>query len=164
MESNNRQTCVINSPVGNISIEGDRQGVSKISFTEDQKTSAEIPKVLQECVNRLKEYFAGKRKTFSIPLNLKGTDFQKKVWHLLLEIPFSKRVSYAEQSRRYGDSKAIRAIANANGKNPIAIVIPCHRVIGSDGSLTGYAGGIWRKKWLLNHESENKQQRLFESI
>jgi methylated-DNA-[protein]-cysteine S-methyltransferase len=107
------------------------------------------------------EYFKGERKTFNLKLNPKGTEFQKKVWQKLLNIPFNKTRTYLEQSKALGDVKAIRAVASANGKNPIWIVIPCHRVIGSDGSLTGYAGGIWRKKWLLQHENPNKQQSLF---
>ena len=88
-------------------------------------------------------------------------ELEKKVWQELLNIPFNKTRTYLEQSKALGDVKAIRAVASANGKNPIWIVIPCHRVIGSDGSLTGYAGGIWRKKWLLQHENPNKQQSLF---
>jgi methylated-DNA-[protein]-cysteine S-methyltransferase len=94
-------------------------------------------------------------------LNPQGTAFQLKVWRLLLEIPYGQRISYLELSKRTGDVKAIRAVASANGKNPLWIIIPCHRVVGSDGSLTGYAGGIHRKKWLLDHESPSKQQSLF---
>jgi len=120
-----------------------------------------ISKCLQECVTQLDEYFNGTRKEFDLKLNPQGTDFQKRVWNELLEIPFGKSRTYLEQSKYFGDVKAIRAVASANGKNPIWIVIPCHRVIGSDGSLTGYAGGIWRKKWLLEHESGVKQQSLF---
>jgi methylated-DNA-[protein]-cysteine S-methyltransferase len=109
----------------------------------------------------LNEYFEGKRQNFDLLLNPEGTEFQKKVWSLLSEIPYGKTISYLELSRRFGDEKAIRAVAAANGKNPVWIIIPCHRVIGSDGSLTGYAGGLHRKKWLLNHESPSKQQSLF---
>jgi methylated-DNA-[protein]-cysteine S-methyltransferase len=94
-------------------------------------------------------------------MNPKGTDFQKKVWQELLKIPYGKTESYQKITNKLGDPKAIRAVANANGKNPLWIVIPCHRVIGSDGSLTGYAGGLWRKKWLLDHENPIKQERLF---
>ena len=100
-------------------------------------------------------------KEFHIKTNPKGTDFQKKVWKALLKIPYGKTISYLDLSKRLGDVKAIRAVAAANGKNPLWIVIPCHRVIGSDGSLTGYAGGLHRKKWLLNHEGPVKQQSLF---
>lgn len=121
----------------------------------------EIPDCLQDCVTQLQEYFAGTRTRFNLKLNPQGTEFQKKVWQELLNIPFSKTRTYLEQTKAIGDVKAIRAVASANAKNPIWIVIPCHRVIGSDGSLTGYAGGLWRKKWLLNHENPVKQQSLF---
>lgn len=103
-------------------------------------------------VQQLDEYFKGERKVFELPLSQSGTAFQKKVWDLLFEIPFGKTLSYQQLSKQYGDVKAIRAVASANGKNNLAIVIPCHRVIGSNQSLTGYAGGLWRKKWLLDHE------------
>ena len=100
----------------------------------------------------LKEYFEGTRKIFSVPLDLQGTEFQKKVWNGLHEIPFGHTQTYHDQARKYGDIKAIRATASANGKNKIVIVVPCHRVVGQDGSLTGYSGGLWRKKWLLEWE------------
>jgi methylated-DNA-[protein]-cysteine S-methyltransferase len=92
---------------------------------------------------------------------LQGTEFQKKVWQELLHIPYGKTCSYLDLSKKIGDVKAIRAVASANGKNPLWIVVPCHRVIGTDGSLTGYAGGLWRKKWLLEHENPIKQESLF---
>ncbi|MCL4125097.1 UNVERIFIED_CONTAM: hypothetical protein GTU68_001799 [Idotea baltica] len=116
---------------------------------------------MQDCVLQLDEYFNKKRASFNLTVNPKGTTFQKKVWKSLLKIEYGKTRSYLAQSKALGDVKAIRAVASANGKNPLWIVIPCHRVIGSDGSLTGYAGGIWRKKWLLNHENPVKQQSLF---
>jgi methylated-DNA-[protein]-cysteine S-methyltransferase len=94
-------------------------------------------------------------------LNPKGTEFQQKVWQELAQIPCGKTISYLDLSKKLGDVKAIRAVASANGKNPIWIVVPCHRVIGSDGSLTGYAGGLWPKKWLLEHENLTNQQSLF---
>jgi methylated-DNA-[protein]-cysteine S-methyltransferase len=112
-------------------------------------------------VVQLAEYFNGKRDSFSLTVNPQGTEFQKKVWKSLLKIPYGKTKSYLAQSKTLGDVKAIRAVAAANGKNPIWIIIPCHRVIGTNGSLTGYAGGIWRKKWLLAHENPVKQQSLF---
>jgi methylated-DNA-[protein]-cysteine S-methyltransferase len=123
--------------------------------------SESIPEHFQEAVSQLNEYFDGLRKTFTFTLNPKGTDFQQKVWQALLEIPYGKTMSYLELSKKLGDVKAIRAVAAANGKNPIWIVVPCHRVIGSDGSLTGYAGGLWRKQWLLEHENPVKQESLF---
>ncbi len=103
-------------------------------------------------IEQLREYFEGSRKEFDIPLVLVGSDFQQKVWQELIRIPFGTTRSYKRQSEALGDMKAIRAVASANGQNKIAIVVPCHRVIGSDGSLTGYAGGLSRKKWLLDHE------------
>ena len=112
-------------------------------------------------ISILKGYFKNERKTFDLKLNPEGTIFQKKVWKLLEEIPSGKTISYLQLSKQLGDVKAIRAVAGANGKNPLWIIVPCHRVIGSDGSLTGYAGGLYRKQWLLNHESEYKQQTLF---
>ncbi len=156
------ETAVISSPIGLLHITGDDEGVKEVTFlTDNQPISTIIPDSLSTCVAQLSEYFDGKREDFDLKLNPQGTEFQRKVWEILLEIPFSKTRSYLEQSKVFGDVKAIRAVASANGKNPIVIIIPCHRVIGSDGSLTGYAGGKWRKKWLLNHESPSKQQSLF---
>ena len=156
------ETAVISSPIGLLHITGDDEGVKEVTFlTDNQPISTIIPDSLSTCVAQLSEYFDGKREDFDLNLNPQGTEFQRKVWEILLEIPFSKTRSYLEQSKVFGDVKAIRAVASANGKNPIVIIIPCHRVIGSDGSLTGYAGGKWRKKWLLNHESPSKQQSLF---
>ena len=156
------ETAVISSPIGLLHITGDDEGVKEVTFlTDNQPISTIIPDSLSTCVAQLSEYFDGKREDFDLKLNPQGTEFQRKVWEILLEIPFSKTRSYLEQSKVFGDVKAIRAVASANGKNPILIIIPCHRVIGSDGSLTGYAGGKWRKQWLLNHESPSKQQSLF---
>ena len=156
------ETAVISSPIGLLHITGDDEGVKEVTFlTDNEPISTIIPDSLSTCVAQLSEYFDGKREDFDLKLNPQGTEFQRKVWEILLEIPFSKTRSYLEQSKVFGDVKAIRAVASANGKNPIAIIIPCHRVIGSDGSLTGYAGGKWRKQWLLNHESPSKQQSLF---
>ncbi|MCL9809648.1 methylated-DNA--[protein]-cysteine S-methyltransferase [Flavobacterium luminosum] len=155
------ETAFIQSPLGITKIEGDANGITLISLSTEGSVSIEIPKVLQNAVTQLQEYFEGSRKDFTINLNPQGTDFQKKVWQELLNIPFGKTISYLELSKKLGDVKAIRAVASANGKNPLWIIVPCHRVIGSDGSLTGYAGGLWRKKWLLEHESSQKQQTLF---
>ena len=130
-------------------------------MNENVEISTKIPEELKEAVLQLQDYFDGKRTTFTFPLNPSGTDFQKKVWEELLNIPFGKTRSYLDLSKKLGDVKAIRAVASANGKNPLWIVVPCHRVIGTDGSLTGYAGGLWRKKWLLEHENPIKQESLF---
>ena len=160
------QTTYYKTPIGIAEIVGDKNGIRSVSVLDDDAIAESIlnqktPECLQECINQLEEYFKGERTTFNLKLNPKGTDFQKKVWRALLEIPFGKTRTYLQQSKTLGDVKAIRAVASANGKNPIWIIIPCHRVIGSDGSLTGYAGGIWRKKWLLAHENPVKQQSLF---
>ncbi|GGG35974.1 methylated-DNA--[protein]-cysteine S-methyltransferase [Bizionia arctica] len=156
------EDCIINSPLGFTKITGDDDGISSITvLNSEEKITDIIPECLQDCVYQLNEYFDGQRKHFDLQLNPQGTDFQRKVWDALLTIPSGKTFSYLELSRQLGDVKAIRAVANANGKNPLWIVVPCHRVIGSDGSLTGYAGGLHRKQWLLEHESPFKQQSLF---
>ena len=147
--------------LGIAKIIGDEEGISVISVSDVGKISDSIPMVLQEAVSQLNDYFEGKRTDFTFKLNPSGTEFQQKVWKGLLEIPFGKTMSYLELSKKLGDVKAIRAVASANGKNPLWIVVPCHRVIGTDGSLTGYAGGLWRKKWLLEHENPSNQGSLF---
>ncbi|MCK7589588.1 methylated-DNA--[protein]-cysteine S-methyltransferase [Subsaxibacter sp. CAU 1640] len=156
------EACIIKSPLGYTKISGDENGISAISILNSEETETDIiPEVLQDCVYQLQEYFEGSRKHFDLQLNPNGTSFQKKVWEQLQTIPYGKSLSYLELSKQLGDEKAIRAVANANGKNPLWIVVPCHRVIGSDGSLTGYAGGLHRKQCLLEHESPYKQQTLF---
>ncbi len=155
-------TCYINSPIGITKISGDENGIASVTvLNTDEKISDIIPEELEDCVLQLQEYFKGERQEFSLKLNPQGTEFQQRVWVGLQTIPYGKTTSYLELSKQLGDVKAIRAVANANGKNPLWIIIPCHRVIGSDGSLTGYAGGLHRKKWLLEHESPYKQQSLF---
>ncbi|TQI69437.1 methylated-DNA-[protein]-cysteine S-methyltransferase [Gramella sp. Hel_I_59] len=151
----------IRTPLGIATILGDEKGIQEIKVDDSTKESSEIPEILQTAISQLQEYFLGKRQNFELKLNPKGTDFQKKVWEELRNIPYGTTVSYLELSRNFGDEKAIRAVASANGKNPLWIVVPCHRVIGSDGSLTGYAGGLHRKKWLLDLENPPIQQSLF---
>lgn len=156
------ETAYIKTPLGIAKLEGDEGGIAVIQvLNTDEPISTVIPEVLEDAVYQLNEYFEGTRETFDMDLNPQGTDFQKKVWKALLEIPYGKTHSYMQLSKILGDPKAIRAVAGANGKNPLWIVVPCHRVIGSDGSLTGYASGLHRKKWLLEHESPAKQQSLF---
>lgn len=153
--------AIFETPVGTAVIEGDENGISRISISEDAlPASEEIPVPLQKAVMQLKQYFAGERENFELKLNPEGTDFQKQIWEKLQAIPYGRTTSYLDLSKEFGNIKAIRAVAAANGKNPLWIVVPCHRVIGSDGSLTGYAGGLWRKKWLLEHEHPSKQQSL----
>lgn len=155
------ESAYIKTPIGIAKICGDENGISEISVSDQGPVSIIVPEILQEAVAELQEYFLGKRHFFTFKRNPKGTDFQQKVWNQLVEIPFGKTMSYLELSKVLGDVKAIRAVASANGRNPLWIVVPCHRVIGTDGSLTGYAGGLWRKKWLLEHENPSMQQRLF---
>mgnify|MGYP001823535583 FL=1 len=156
------EECIVSSPLGYTKIVGDVDGISSvIVVNSEEKITDIIPEILEDCTIQLKEYFEGTRKEFSLKLNPLGTNFQMKVWKQLEQIPYGKSISYLELSKQLGDPKAIRAVANANGKNPLWIIVPCHRVIGSDGSLTGYAGGLHRKQWLLNHESPYKQQSLF---
>lgn len=156
------QTACFQSPLGITEFQGDENGVSSISILDVEKEiSSIIPEVLQNAIEELQEYFEGNRTHFTFKIQLKGTDFQQKVWQELINIPYGKTISYLDLAKKLGDVKAIRAVASANGKNPLWIVIPCHRVIGTDGSLTGYAGGLWRKKWLLEHENPSNQGSLF---
>lgn len=156
------QTVYLKTPLGIAEISGDVDGITCISILDIEKeSSTDIPQELQLPVKELNEYFDSKRTDFTFKLNPKGTEFQQKVWQELSQIPFGKTVSYMDLAKKVGDIKAIRAVGSANGKNPLWIVIPCHRVIGSDGSLTGYAGGLWRKKWLLEHENPSNQGSLF---
>lgn len=150
-------------PIGVMEILGGEQGIVAISFVDDLQLGSTIPACLRECVQQLDEYFAGARQNFSLTLDLRGTEFQKQVWRELLKIPFGKTVSYLDVAAALGNRKAIRAVGRANGQNPIVIVVPCHRVIGSDGSLTGYGGGLWRKEWLLNFEGSRSQTSLFDA-
>ena len=147
------------SPVGLIRIAGNDQYISEITFVDkiekpptDKKR--QLPALVIQCVEELIQYFHGQRKSFDLPISQEGSAFQQRVWNELAAIPFGKTISYLELSRRLGDSKAIRAAAAANGRNNVAIIIPCHRVIGSNNKLVGYAGGLWRKKWLLEHEAK----------
>ncbi len=145
----------LNSPIGLIGITGIKDAILKVSFVEDKfETEFKTNNYVNECALQLEQYFNGGRKEFELNLEPEGTEFQRKVWDELLKIPFGYTKSYLFISKMIGDTLAIRAAAKANGQNPIAIIIPCHRVIGSDGSLTGYAGGLWRKKWLLEHEQK----------
>ncbi|MES2593266.1 MAG: methylated-DNA--[protein]-cysteine S-methyltransferase [Bacteroidota bacterium] len=153
------------SPIGLIEITGNEDGIASLYFVDSKKNDSNTIHVsLKECVYQLDEYFNGLRKEFGIKVNPQGTEFQKKVWKKLETIPFGKTTSYLDISRQIGDPNATRAVGNANGCNPVSIIVPCHRVIGSSGKLTGYSGGLWRKEWLLNHEKSStfgKQTELF---
>lgn len=143
----------VDSPIGWLEISGGEKYVQSIHFVEkamfDQPKS---PETLLECKTQLEEYFKGTRKSFDFPYEMMGTDFQKKVWKKLLKIPFGQTKSYGDIAREMGSIKSVRAVGLANGKNNLSIVIPCHRVIGTNNQLTGYGGGLVRKDWLLKHE------------
>ena len=155
------QFAYIQTPLGITKIVGNENGISEICIKNEGEITTIIPQELKEAAIQLQEYFDGKRTHFTLKLNPKGTEFQQKVWTELQNIPFGKNISYLDLAKKLGDPKVIRAAAAANGKNPLWIIIPCHRVIGSDGSLTGYAGGLPVKKWLLEHENPSCQQTLF---
>jgi methylated-DNA-[protein]-cysteine S-methyltransferase len=145
-------------PIGKIKITADEHCITELVFLEEAdlfemyEPDENLPSVMHQCVDELIEYFAGKRRSFTVPINQAGTDFQQKVWKELYEIPYGKTISYADLAKKLGDPKCIRAAAAANGKNKIAIIVPCHRIIGTDQSLVGYAWGKARKRWLLQHE------------
>jgi len=151
-------TTYYHSPIGLLKITGTKDFISEITFHDTTQKSIgnkkDLPPLLIQCIEELIQYFHGERRVFEFPLNQEGSDFQKKTWNLLMTIPYAKTISYVQLAIKTGDPKATRAVANANGKNNIAIVVPCHRVIGASGELTGYAGGLWRKKWLLDHEAK----------
>ena len=149
----NRLSTYLTTPLGILEISGTNTFITSVLFVEDTAGEPEtIPPVLQQCRQELQEYFAGKRKTFDVLLKPEGTGFQKKVWNELKKIPYGDTVSYSTIAKKLRNPDAVRAVGLANGKNPIAIILPCHRVIGEDGKLTGYSGGLWRKQWLLEHE------------
>lgn len=143
----------IDTPVGPLLISGTNEYIQAVNFTEEPATAfPQPPHLLLECAQQLHEYFAGERKIFDLPIQQPGTDFQQTVWEQLTRIPFGQTISYLQLAHRIGNPKSIRAVGTTNGKNQLAIIVPCHRVIGANGTLVGYAGGLWRKRWLLDHE------------
>lgn len=152
----NKYTTYYHSPVGILRISGTADLISEVTFCneppEQTAGNGEMPVMVIQCIEQLIQYFNGQRRIFELPLHQAGTNFQQQTWNLLTAIPFGKTISYLQLAVSTGDPKATRAVANANGRNNIAIIVPCHRVIGSNRELTGYAGGLWRKKWLLDHE------------
>ena len=140
------------SPIGLIEIGGTPEGITSIFFVEERRPDVTSNVVCAEAVIQLAEYFEGTREDFDLPLELTGTEFQQQVWQELRSIPFGQTVSYGDLARSIGKPSAVRAVGSANGDNPVSIIVPCHRVIGSDGGLTGYGGGLERKQWLLKHE------------
>lgn len=149
------------SPIDWLEIVCNDNALIALNFRSKKELPESPSELTMKVAEHLAAYFKGELQTFSIPLVTAGTEFQQKVWNHLLDIPYGHTMSYAALARIYGDINAIRAVANANGKNQHAIIIPCHRVIGSDGSLTGYAGGLERKRWLLVHEARFTGQTLF---
>ncbi len=145
----------LKTDIGWVEVSGTRDTITGINFVDEKYPDAngDSPAV-QAGVRQLSEYFRGERTTFDLPLEFRGTEFQKKVWRALLDVPFGSTASYGDIARAIGNPKAVRAVGGANAKNPISIVAPCHRIIGSNGKLTGYGGGLWRKKWLLAHERD----------
>jgi methylated-DNA-[protein]-cysteine S-methyltransferase len=141
-----------NSPIGIIKITATEEAITSLYFVEQANMVTDESNILSEAIIQLDEYFKGARKVFDLKCEATGTNFQKKVWDELIKIPCGETLSYKELAIKVGNEKATRAVGNANGKNAISIIVPCHRVIGSDKSLTGYAGGIRRKQWLLSHE------------
>lgn len=155
------------SPIGEIEITGTEKDLWSVNFakgkkresssSQAQKTkygkrSQNIPHPLKECIKQLDEYFKGKRKVFKLMVRLPGTEFQNKVWRALLKVGYGETASYQDIARAVGRPKAMRAVGNTNRLNPVGIIVPCHRIIGSSGKLIGYGGGLWRKQWLLDHE------------
>jgi methylated-DNA-[protein]-cysteine S-methyltransferase len=153
------------SPIGLIEIIGTETGLTSLNFVDDSTdASSAVHPALKACVAQLDAYFKGTRREFELELAPEGTPFQQQVWRELLNIPYGRTVTYLDIARAIGNEKAVRAVGAANGQNPISIIIPCHRVIGADGKLTGYGGGLWRKEWLLNHERNHavgQQMSLF---
>ncbi|MBL7978542.1 MAG: methylated-DNA--[protein]-cysteine S-methyltransferase [Bacteroidetes Order II. Incertae sedis bacterium] len=151
----------LDAPIGPLEIRANDQFVTALYFEGGkgaspirQPSSPDLPPHLQTAIEELNAYFSGRLRTFSFPMQQTGTNFQLRVWQELMHIPYGETLSYLELSQRIGDTKAIRAVGTANGRNNLSIVVPCHRVIGKNGQLTGYGGGIWRKDWLLNHEAK----------
>lgn len=151
------QSTYYHSPVGILKISGTEDFINEVSFHDTTQkpegSRKNLPPLFINCIEQLIQYFNGERRHFELPLNQPGTAFQQDVWNYLSAIPYGKTISYLELAKRTGDIKATRAVAGANGKNNIAIIVPCHRVIGANRDLVGYGGGLWRKKWLLDLEA-----------
>lgn len=142
----------IESPIGLIEIEGTSEAIIRLDFVDERRPQSAVTSIIEEAVEQVRGYLAGTRREFQLPLQLAGTDFQRMVWRHLLTVPYGCTASYGGVARAIRRPKAVRAVGAANGRNPIAIIVPCHRILGTDGSLTGYGGGLWRKEWLLRHE------------
>lgn len=149
------------SPVGYLEVVASPKGIRTLTFLPFRVRIHQVPHALKPCISQLEEYFGGTRRVFDVEVDLAGSPFQLKVWNELLKIPYGETISYQELARRTGNEKAFRAVGGANSRNPVSVIIPCHRVIGSNGRLVGYRGGLKRKKWLLEHEHAFDQRDLF---
>jgi methylated-DNA-[protein]-cysteine S-methyltransferase len=150
-----KQQMLMPSPLGDILLETDGSCITVVHFCDEPMTVTNVDHpLLLQAKSELEQYFAGELHSFSFPMAQTGTDFQQRVWTMLTTIPFGKTISYKTLAIQLGDEKCIRAAGTANGKNQIAVAVPCHRVVGSSGELVGYAGGLWRKQWLLEHEAK----------
>ncbi|MEG0472799.1 MAG: methylated-DNA--[protein]-cysteine S-methyltransferase [Solibacillus sp.] len=151
------------SPLGMVEITSTKSAVTAVLFVDREETihrqTSETPAVLKHCYEQLIQYFNGERTKFNVPYEMYGTEFQKNVWTALTTVPFAKTESYKDIAMKIGNEKAVRAVGTTNGKNPISIIVPCHRIIGANGKLTGYTGGLWRKEWLLEHEQKWQKNR-----
>ena len=165
------------SPIGLLEVRGGERGVSAVTFVDAIASRAPragrgargakaarggkgpLPAALADCLTQLDQYFRGRRRTFSVKLDLGGTAFQNKVWRALRAVRFGRTASYKDIARNVGNPAGTRAVGGANHRNPVSIIVPCHRVVGSDGRLTGYGGGLWRKDWLLRHEGNDLSSR-----
>ncbi|MDP2560779.1 methylated-DNA--[protein]-cysteine S-methyltransferase [Psychrobium sp. 1_MG-2023] len=168
-------TDYFDSPLGLMEIKASSQGITQVIFCGEQSSQVnEAQSITNELTKRCKlqlaEYFTKQRQTFDLPLAPQGTPFQQQIWHCLSQIPFGQTLSYGQIAQQINNPKSVRAVGGANGRNPITIIVPCHRVIGANGSLTGYAGGTERKLWLLEHEgiviipSDNNNQRSLKQV
>ena len=160
-EIKNTVTAHFTSPLGTIELTQFNGYITRLDFVEG-KYAVQVPRPLQAAVDQMNDWFAGRSNTFNLPLNPKGTPFQLSVWQLLAEIPYGQTITYGNLAQKLGIKNGSRAVGLANGANPVSLIVPCHRVIGANGRLTGYRGGLWRKEWLLRFEKENTPVGLFD--
>jgi methylated-DNA-[protein]-cysteine S-methyltransferase len=151
----------LKTPIGHLEVTGSENGIRSLYFLDFKVKPQHVPSCLRACITQLEAYFHGTRQSFELKLDLEGSPFQIAVWNELLKIPYGHTISYLELARRMNNEKASRAVGGANGHNPVSVIVPCHRVIGSNGRLVGYRGGLKRKKWLLEHEHAFSQRDLF---
>ncbi|MBC8154249.1 MAG: methylated-DNA--[protein]-cysteine S-methyltransferase [Bacteroidetes bacterium] len=149
------------SPIGRLEIQADDTAILGVFFADGTKKNAPgqpasdiVPDVMRQCLVELADYFAGTRQAFTVPYRLVGSDFRRSVWQQLTQIPYGQTITYGEQARRLGNPKAVRAVGTTNSSNPISIIVPCHRVVGANGDLVGFGGGLAAKRWLLDHERQ----------